>query len=163
MLDANESWNRAQAVRHVSALERDVDLTWIEEPVRRWDVAGHGRGARHGPRRSRQRREPDRSRAVSGRSSTPDAVDIVQVGTVWGITHFLRVAALAHASDLPVSPVAYHANPLAHAAAAVPNLLAFEVQDLVFPIGLDVDQEFEDGGIVLGRSPGPRASWSTRR
>ena len=25
-----------------------------------------------------------------------NAVDIVQVGNVWGITHFLRVAALAH-------------------------------------------------------------------
>lgn len=83
-----------------------------------------------------------------------NAVDIVQVGNVWGITHFLRVATLAHAHDLPVSPVAYNANPVAHAAAAVPNHLAFEVQDLLFPVGLDVDQEFDDGGIVLGDRPG---------
>ena len=39
-----------------------------------------------------------------------DAIDIVQVGSGWGITHFLRVADLAHAYDLPVSPVGYHAN-----------------------------------------------------
>lgn len=56
--------------------------------------------------------------------------------------------------DLPVSPVAHHANPLAHAAAAVPNHLAFEVQDLTAPIGLRIDQEYIDGGILLGREPG---------
>jgi len=78
----------------------------------------------------------------------------VQVGNVWGITHFLRVAAVAHARDLPVSPVAHHTNPLAHAAVAVPNHLAFEVQDFAPPIGLRVDQEFQDGGIVLGDAPG---------
>lgn len=83
-----------------------------------------------------------------------DAIDIVQVGNVWGITHFLRVATLAHSRDLPVSPVAYHGNPVAHAAAAVPNHLAFEVQALTSPIGLTVDQQYRDGGIVLGDEPG---------
>src|SRR5690606_4472162 len=82
------------------------------------------------------------------------AVDVVQTGSVWGPTHFLRVAALAHAHDLPVCPVAYNTNPLAHAAAAVPNHLVSEVQDLSFPVGLSVDQTFEDGGIVLGDAPG---------
>jgi len=47
--DANESWNRTQAVRFVTALERRVDLTWIEEPVRRWDTAGLA-AVRHGIR-----------------------------------------------------------------------------------------------------------------
>ncbi|MBN9195283.1 MAG: mandelate racemase/muconate lactonizing enzyme family protein, partial [Microbacterium sp.] len=83
-----------------------------------------------------------------------NALDIVQVGTVWGITHFLRVATLAHSHDLPVSTVAYNGNPIAHAASAVPNFLTHEVQDLAFPVGLDVDQEFDDGGIVLGDRPG---------
>src|SRR5690606_30267106 len=41
MLDANESWNLKQAVRYVSAIEVRVDLTWIEEPLRRWDAHGH--------------------------------------------------------------------------------------------------------------------------
>jgi hypothetical protein len=50
--------------------------------------------------------------------------------------------------------VGYNANPLAHAATAVPNHLATEVQDLTFPTGLDVDQELADGGIVLGDRPG---------
>ena len=129
MFDANESWNRTQAVRFVSELERTVDLAWIEEPVRRWDAAGLASVRQH-----------VRAAVATGENLTgleqyrplldADAVDIVQVGNVWGITHFLRVAAVAHSHDLPVSPVAYHANPVAHAAAAVPNHLSFEVQHL---------------------------------
>ncbi|WP_306184956.1 MULTISPECIES: mandelate racemase/muconate lactonizing enzyme family protein [unclassified Streptomyces] len=153
MFDANESWNHAQAARYVAAIEQRMDLTWVEEPLRRWDAAGMA-----------ALRGKVRAAIASGENLTgleqyrplldAGAVDIVQVGNVWGITHFLRVATLAHAHDLPVSPVAYNANPVAHAAAAVPNHLAFEVQDLLFPVGLDVDQQFDDGGIVLGDRPG---------
>jgi L-alanine-DL-glutamate epimerase-like enolase superfamily enzyme len=153
MFDANESWNRSQAVRFITAVERTVDLTWVEEPVRRWDAAGLAsvrRGIRAGVATGENLTGLEQYRPLLD----ADAIDIVQVGNVWGITHFLRVTALAHGRDLPVSPVAYHANPLAHAAAAVPNHLAFEVQDLSFPIGLEVDQEFMDGGIVLGEEPG---------
>lgn len=152
MLDANESWNLAQAARYITAIEEQIDLTWIEEPLRRWDAAGMA-----------ALRAKVRTGIATGENLTgleqyrplldANAVDIVQVGNVWGITHFLRVAALAHSRDLPVSPVAYNANPVAHAAAAVPNLLTFEVQDLHFPVGLDVDQHFADGGIVLGNRP----------
>jgi L-alanine-DL-glutamate epimerase-like enolase superfamily enzyme len=153
MFDANESWNRTQAVRFVSELERTVDLAWIEEPVRRWDAAGLASVRQH-----------VRAAVATGENLTgleqyrplfdADAVDIVQVGNVWGITHFLRVAAVAHSRDLPVSPVSYHANPVAHAAAAVPNHLSFEVQHLDSPIGLAIDQQITDGGIVLGDEPG---------
>ncbi|GAB3805809.1 mandelate racemase/muconate lactonizing enzyme family protein [Micromonospora zhanjiangensis] len=153
MFDANESWNRSQAVRFVTALERTVDLSWVEEPVRRWDAAGLA-----------SVRSGIRAAVATGENLTgleqyrplldAEAVDIVQVGSVWGITHFLRLAAVAHARDLPVSPVAYHGNSLAHAAAAVPNHLVSEIQDLSWPVGLDVDQEIADGGIVLGDRPG---------
>ncbi|WBB71893.1 mandelate racemase/muconate lactonizing enzyme family protein [Micromonospora sp. WMMD1128] len=153
MFDANEAWNRAQAVRFVTALERTVDLTWIEEPVRRWDAAGLAsvrRGVRAGVATGENLTGLEQYRPLLD----ADAVDVVQVGSVWGITHFLRTAAVAHGRDLPVSPVAYHANPLAHAAAAVPNHLACEIQDFSWPIGLTVDQEIADGGIVLGDLPG---------
>ncbi|MFI6833741.1 mandelate racemase/muconate lactonizing enzyme family protein [Kribbella sp. NPDC050241] len=153
MFDANESWNQAQAARYVAAIEERLDLTWVEEPLRRWDAAGLA-----------ALRGKVRAAIASGENLTgleqyrplldAKAVDVVQVGNVWGITHFLRVAMLAHGHDLPVSPVAYNANPIAHAAAAVPNLLTYEVQDLHFPVGLDVDQEFDDGGIILGDRPG---------
>ena len=153
MFDANEAWNRSQAVRFVTALERRIDLAWIEEPVRRWDAAGLAsvrRGIRAGVATGENLTGLEQYRPLLD----ADAVDVVQVGNVWGITHFLRVAAVAHSHDLPVSPVAYHGNPLAHAAASVPNHLAFEVQGLTAPIGLEVDQSYEDGGIVLGDEPG---------
>ncbi|WP_308491270.1 mandelate racemase/muconate lactonizing enzyme family protein [Microbacterium terrisoli] len=153
MFDANESWNRAQAARYVARIEERFDLAWIEEPLRRWDAAGMA-----------ALRNTVRTAIASGENLTgleqyrpildANAIDIVQVGSVWGITNFLRVAMRAHANDLPVSPVAYNTNPIAHAAAAVPNMLTHEVQDLKFPVGLDVDQRFEDGGIVLGDQPG---------
>jgi L-alanine-DL-glutamate epimerase-like enolase superfamily enzyme len=153
MFDANESWNRSQAVRYVAALERKLDLTWIEEPVRRWDAAGLA-SVRRGIRAAVATGENLTGLEQYRPLLDADAVDVVQVGNVWGITHFLRVAAVAHSHDLPVSPVAYHTNPVAHAAAAVPNHLTFEVQGLTSPIGLRVDQEYDDGGIVLGDEPG---------
>jgi L-alanine-DL-glutamate epimerase-like enolase superfamily enzyme len=82
-------------------------------------------------------------------------IDIVQAGATWGVTHFLRVAIAAHSRDLPVSPVGLTANAaVAHAAAAVPNHLTAEVQDVGSPFGVAIDQEFADGGIVLGDRPG---------
>jgi L-alanine-DL-glutamate epimerase-like enolase superfamily enzyme len=154
MLDANESWNVKQAVRHVSAVEAVHDLSWIEEPLRRWDAAGHARLTRS-----------VKSAVATGENLTgleqytplldAGAVDIVQAAAVWGITHFLRVAMVAHARCLPVSPVGLTANPaVAHAATAIPNHLSAEVQDLGSPVGVTIDQDFTDGGIVLGDSPG---------
>jgi len=153
MYDVNESWGRHQATRLLARIESQVELTWIEEPVRRWDVEGNLAVARSSS-----------TALATGENLTgleqfrplvdAGAVDVVQSGSVWGITHFLRVAALALAHDLPVSPVGYNANPLAHAAAAVPNHLVTEVQDFGFPVGLAVDQVIADGGITLGDEPG---------
>lgn len=154
MLDANESWNLKQAVRYIAAVEAVHDLTWIEEPLRRWDADGHARLTRS-----------VRAAVATGENLTgleqykplfdAGAVDIVQAGSVWGVTHFLRVAHAANSRGLPVSPVGLTANPsVAHAAAAVPNHLSAEVQDLGSPYGIQVDVEYADGGIVLGDQPG---------
>lgn len=154
MLDANESWNLKQAVRYVAAIENVRDLTWIEEPLRRWDAAGHARLG-----------QAVRAAIATGENLTGleqftplfdrGGVDVVQVGSLWGVTHFLRVAYAAHSRDLPVSPVGLTANPaIAHAAASIPNHLTAEVQDLGAPHGVQIDQRIEDGGFVLGDEPG---------
>ena len=154
MLDVNESWNLGQAVRYVSALEEHIDLAWIEEPLRRWDAPGHARLA-----------GSIRAVIATGENLTgleqyrplldAGGVGVVQAGAVWGITHFLRVAVMAHSRDLPVSPVGLTANhTVTAAAAAVPNHLTAEIQDLGQPFGLRLDQEFTDGGVVLGDRPG---------
>lgn len=154
MLDANESWNLKQAVRYVAAVEEAHDLTWIEEPLRRWDAAGHARLTR-----------AIRAGVATGENLTgleqytplfdAGAVDIVQAGSVWGVTHFLRVAYAAHSRGLPMSPVGLTANAaVGHAAAAIPNHLSAEVQDLGSPFGTTLDVEYADGGIILGDAPG---------
>jgi L-alanine-DL-glutamate epimerase-like enolase superfamily enzyme len=154
MLDANESWNLKQAVRFVSAVESAVDLTWIEEPLRRWDAPGHAKLS-----------SSVRAAIATGENLTgleqyrplldAQAVDIVQAAAVWGVSHFLRVAYAAHSRDLPVSPVGLTANmAVAHAAAAIPNHLSAEVQDLGSPFGVTTHASFEDGGVVLGDEPG---------
>jgi L-alanine-DL-glutamate epimerase-like enolase superfamily enzyme len=153
MLDANEAWNRKQAVRHVAELERAVDLIWVEEPVRRWDVDGMvavGRGVRASIASGENLTGLEQFRPLLAAG----ALDVVQTAAGWGVTHFLRVAALAHAYDLPVSPIGTTPLGLIHAATAVPNHIASEFQDLEPPTGLSVDMSVEDGQFVLGDSPG---------
>lgn len=153
MLDANECWNRKQAVRHVAELERTLDLTWVEEPVRRWDAEGLaavGRGIRASVATGENLTGLEQYRPLLAAG----AVDIVQAAAVWGVTHFLRVATLAHAHDLPVSPVGTTPIGLLHAATSVPNHIVAELQDLTPPVGLTVDMRIQDGGYVLGQTPG---------
>ncbi|MFJ5995149.1 mandelate racemase/muconate lactonizing enzyme family protein [Streptomyces sp. NPDC092370] len=153
MLDVNESWNRKQAVRHVGELERTLDLTWIEEPVRRWDadgLAAVSRGVRAAVASGENLTGLEQFRPLIAAGG----VDIVQTAAVWGVTHFLRVAALAHAYDLPVSPIGNTPVALLHAATSVPNHLVSELQGMQPPIGVAMDLHVEDGAFVLGDTPG---------
>ncbi|MFI6240281.1 mandelate racemase/muconate lactonizing enzyme family protein [Micromonospora sp. NPDC050795] len=153
MLDVNEAWTRKQAVRHVCELERTLDLIWIEEPVRRWDAEGlaavsRGVSASVATGENLTGLEQYRPLIAAG------AVDIVQMAAVWGVTHFLRASALAHAHDLPVSPIGNSPVGLLHAATSVPNHLTSELQDLHTPVGVSIDLHVEDGAYILGDAPG---------
>ncbi|MFI7604464.1 mandelate racemase/muconate lactonizing enzyme family protein [Micromonospora sp. NPDC049366] len=153
MLDVNEAWTRKQAVRHVGELERALDLIWIEEPVRRWDAEGHAtvsRGIRASVATGENLTGLEQYRPLIA----ANAVDVVQAAAVWGVTHFLRVSALAHAHDLPVSPIGNSPVGLLHAATSLPNHLTSELQDLRPPVGVSIDLHVEDGAFVLGDSPG---------
>jgi L-alanine-DL-glutamate epimerase-like enolase superfamily enzyme len=153
MLDVNEAWTRKQAVRHVCELERTLDLIWVEEPVRRWDAEGLaavGRGIRASVASGENLTGLEQYRPLLAGG----AVDVVQAAAVWGVTHFLRVATLAHAHDLPVSPVGTTPLALLHAATSVPNHIASELQDLHPPVGVALDLRIEDGAFILGDSPG---------
>ncbi|MEU4422252.1 mandelate racemase/muconate lactonizing enzyme family protein [Actinoplanes sp. NPDC024001] len=153
MLDVNEAWTRKQAVRHVGELERTLDLIWIEEPVRRWDAEGLAAVTRS------VRASVATGENLSGLEQyrpliAAGAVDVVQAAAVGGVTHFLRVCALAHAFDLPVSPVGNSPIGLLHAAASVPNHLTSELQDLTPPAGVSLDLRVDEGAFLLGDSPG---------
>jgi L-alanine-DL-glutamate epimerase-like enolase superfamily enzyme len=153
MLDVNEALTRKQAVRHVAEIERTIDLTWVEEPVRRWDAEGHaavGRGIRASVATGENLTGLEQYRPLIAAG----AVDVVQTAAVWGVTHFLRVSAFAHAHDLPVSPIGATPVGLLHAATSVPNHLVSELQDLDPPSGLHLDLRVNGGAFVLGDTPG---------
>ena len=78
MVDANEYWSPKQAMGHVRLFKEPFDLTWVEEPARRWDDRGLREVlGRCGPplppgRTSRRRRVPP--------PNPKDAVDVYEIG-----------------------------------------------------------------------------------
>ncbi|MBX3143018.1 MAG: mandelate racemase/muconate lactonizing enzyme family protein [Trueperaceae bacterium] len=155
MVDGSEYWFGKQAVRRVVEMERHFDLTWVEEPVSRFDYLG-----------LRTVRQHIRSPLAAGENLdnitqfTPlvahECVDILQINW-WtsGITGALQIAELAYGHGLPVT-VGYSPGKLmAHVAAALPNHMMIEVHDdqTEEPI-FDADNWIEDGFVVLGERAG---------
>ncbi len=103
MADANQQLTEAEAIRMGRMLEA-YDLTWFEEPLPAWDLAGLARVsaaldtpiasgeteyARYGFRQMLELRSAD--------------VLMPDMQRVGGVTEFIRVAHLAAAFDIPVS------------------------------------------------------------
>lgn len=128
MVDANQGWTYAQAVRAVERF-RDLDLYWVEEPLPSDDVLGHAR--------------------LRARSTTPialgenvytltqfnqylasDACDFVQadLGRVGGVTPYLDIAVAARSFNAPMAPH-FVMELSAHVLCAVPNALCAEDTD----------------------------------
>ena len=154
LIDSNEYWSPKQAIRHIRHIEQHFDVTWAEEPARRWDYRG-----------LRKVSQGIKAAVATGENLdhvsefTPlvlnEAVDIVQVG--WGcsgITGALQVADLAYAFELPVSMMNCPAHFMAHVAAVLPNHMMMEVVEPGWDVVLNLDYHFEDGWIVLGDRPG---------
>lgn len=155
MVDASEYWAPKQAVRRVQELERHFDLTWVEEPVSRFDHVG-----------LRSVSRSIRSPVAAGENLDRPAqflpylahgcVDVVQVNwSMTGITGALRIAELADAHGLPVTVGDSAGKFMAHVAAALPNHMIMEVHDdhVEEPV-IDADSGVVDGFVVLGERPG---------
>ncbi len=125
-VDANQAWTVAEAMQFARGV-RDLNLAWLEEPVRWYDQiegnarvrtlgipvnAGQGEISRHGCR----------DLIVRG------AVDIlnVDVTIAAGVTEWRRIAAMAHSFGVSM---AHHEEPqiALHLLAAVPNGLHVEI------------------------------------
>jgi len=154
MIDSNEYWSPKQAIRTIRFFEEHFDLTWCEEPARRWDYRGLRRVSRS-----------VKAAVATGENLNAindyvplisnEAVDIVQVGVgTSGITGAIQVADLAYGFELPVAMMNCPGNFMAHLAAALPNHLAMEFVDMGWEAVLTTDQRIEDGWLVLGDSPG---------
>ncbi|MBM3187421.1 MAG: mandelate racemase/muconate lactonizing enzyme family protein [Chloroflexi bacterium] len=153
-IDSNEYWSPKQAIRYIRRIEEEYDLTWAEEPARRWDYRG-----------LRQVSQSVRAAVATGENLDDisdfmplianEAVDVVEVGQgTSGITGAMMVADLAYAYELPVAMMNCPGNLMAHLAAALPNHLMMEVLDAGRDVVMSVDNHIEDGWIVLGDEPG---------
>jgi L-alanine-DL-glutamate epimerase-like enolase superfamily enzyme len=104
MVDANQQWERATALRAGRMLER-FDLVWIEEPLDAYDAEGHAQlaAALDTPIASG---EMLTSVAEHWELIRQNAVDVIQpdAARVGGITQFLKILALAEHKGLSLAP-----------------------------------------------------------
>ena len=152
-IDSNEYWSPKQAVQHITKMEEKFDITWAEEPARRWDYDG-----------LRQVSQGIRAAVSTGENVNDisdfyplianQAVDLVQFGQACGITGARQVANLAYAFELPFSLMNCQANFMAHLGAALPNHMAIEVVDPGREHVMKFSHHIEDGWVVLSDDPG---------
>jgi L-alanine-DL-glutamate epimerase-like enolase superfamily enzyme len=154
MVDVNEYWSPKQAIRYLHEIEQEFDLTWVEEPARRWDVRG-------------LKKVSDNIRAAVATGENLDALndylpllhhgaaDVLNVGSrAGGITGAMKIADLAYAYEVPVTMMNCAANYMAHMAAVLPHHIMMEVLDNGRDAVFTHTHDIEDGWIVLSDRPG---------
>jgi len=155
LIDSNEYWSPKQAIRNIQVLEQSYEITWAEEPARRWDYRG-----------LRKVSESIRAAVATGENLDDvgefmplvanEAADVLNIGSGnSGLTGALMIADLAYSFEIPVTMMNCPGNYMAHLAAALPNHWMMEVvgagREKMFKT---VDNHIEDGWIVLGDKPG---------
>jgi mandelate racemase len=158
MVDYNQSLLVAEAKRRIQRLE-EHSLDWIEEPTLSEDFRGHAEIAREastpiqlGENWSSVR---EMSESIALSASDLAMVDVMKIG---GVTGWLRAAALAQVSGLPVSS---HIFPeiSAHLLAVTPTAQWLEYLDLASAI-LKEPARIENGCVTANASPGSGIEWN---
>lgn len=125
MADANQGFSVSHAIRLGRRLE-EFDLFWFEEPVPAWDLEGHAAvaAALDTPIASG---ETEYTRYGMGDMLKARAADILMpdLQRIGGLTEFRRVASLAAAHDVPISPHIFSEQSLCIAGSA-PNCIYLE-------------------------------------
>ncbi|MDJ0458417.1 mandelate racemase/muconate lactonizing enzyme family protein [Arthrobacter sp. NQ7] len=152
MVDANQQWDRATALRMGRRLE-DFDLIWIEEPLDAYDFEGHAHLAQvlDTPIATG---EMLASVAEHKGLIAANGCDIIQPDAprVGGITQFLRLAALADERGLGLAP--HFAMEIhLHLAAAYPREPWVEHFDWLDPL-FNERLETKDGRMIVPDRPG---------
>lgn len=152
MVDANQQWDRATALRMGRRLE-EFDLVWIEEPLDAYDAEGHAALALalDTPIATG---EMLASVAEHERLIAAKACDIIQPDAprVGGITQFLRLATLADQAGLDLAP--HFAMEIhLHLAAAYPREPWVEHFDWLDPL-FNEHLETKDGRMLVPNRPG---------
>ncbi|QIK71072.1 mandelate racemase/muconate lactonizing enzyme family protein [Propioniciclava coleopterorum] len=152
MVDANQQWDRATALRMGRRFE-PYDLVWIEEPLDAYDAEGHAELARQLDTPIATG-EMLASVAEHVRLIEARAADIIQPDAprVGGITQFLRLATLADAAGLDLAP--HFAMEIhLHLAACYPREPWVEHFDWLDPL-FNERLETRDGRMIVPERPG---------
>lgn len=152
MVDANQQWDRATAMR-MGRIFESFDLVWIEEPLDAYDAEGHANLARSLDTPIATG-EMLTSVAEHMRLIEVGAADIVQPDAprIGGITPFLKLAALAEHQQLEIAP--HFAMEIhLHLAAAYPIEPWVEHFDWLAPL-FDEHLETRDGRMYVSDRPG---------
>ncbi|WP_102157994.1 L-talarate/galactarate dehydratase [Zhihengliuella halotolerans] len=152
MVDANQQWDRATALRMGRRLE-EFDLVWIEEPLDAYDAEGHADLTRRldTPIATGEMLASvgEHTRLIETRACNVIQPDAPRVG---GITQFLKLAALADHSGLDLAP--HFAMEIhLHLAAAYSREAWVEHFDWLDPL-FNERLETRDGRMVVPDRPG---------
>ena len=152
MVDANQQWDRATALRMGTRLD-EFDLVWIEEPLDAYDVEGHARltSTLGTPIATGEMLASvaEHERLIDGA-----ACDIIQPDAprVGGITQFLRLMTLADQRGLDLAP--HFAMEIhLHLAACYPRETWVEHFDWLDPL-FNERLETKDGRMLVPDRPG---------
>lgn len=157
VVDYNQGLTLAEALPRCRALDAE-GVAWIEEPLRYDDLTGHARLARdtatpimlgenfYGPRAMLE--------AIQAQACDLVMPDLMRIG---GVTGWLRAAALADATGLPMSSHLYP-EVSAHLLAVTPTAHWLEWQDWAHPI-LAQPFEVRDGHLHPPDVPGNGLQW----
>ncbi|WP_407674912.1 L-talarate/galactarate dehydratase [Nonomuraea fuscirosea] len=152
MVDANQQWDRASALRFGRAVE-ELGLVWIEEPLDAYDAEGHAQlaAALDTPIATGEMLSSvaDLVRMIDLRAADFLQPDVPRVG---GITPYLKVAALADHACLQVAPhfvMEIHV----HLAAAYPRDSWVEHIEWLSPL-FEERPEIADGRMLVPDRPG---------
>lgn len=152
MADANQAFSVNHAIRLGRAIER-YDLTWFEEPVQAYDLEGSARVAaaldtpiasgeteyaRYGFRDMLERKSAD--------------VLMPDLQRVGGVSEFVRVAHMAAAFDVPVSPHVYTEQSL-QLCGALANIEITEYMPWFQPLYSEA-MKIDAGEILIPDRPG---------
>lgn len=153
MADANMKWSVDEAIRAARSFA-PYNLTWLEEPISPDDVVGHARVVLHGglpiAAGENLRTLWDFKHLIATGGVTFPEPDVTNCG---GITHFMKIAHLAEAFNLPVTSHGAH-DVTVHLLAAAPNRSYLEAHGFGLDRYIAEPLKIEDGVAIAPSRPG---------
>ena len=154
MIDSNEYWSPKQAIRFISEIEETFDITWAEEPARRWDFIGLKKVS-----------DGIKTAVCAGENLKTmgdflpyfhyKSADVIQVSSgMGGVTTAMQLADAAYGFELPVTLGGSFGHVHAHMAPAIPNFMIMEITQEEPDPCMSWDVTFENGYAIPGNKPG---------